>query len=85
MPIKILSTVGPATDQKKNISKLLKFSDILRTNGTIEGSRRVAYPFSNYHISDAHVLSSYTGFTFIAYQEYIRKVLNHKNIHSLIS
>ena len=57
---------------------------ILRTNGIIEGSRRVAYPFSNYHISDAHVLSSYTGFTFIAYQEYIRRVLNHKKIHSLI-
>ena len=34
MPIKILSTVGPATDQKNNISKLLKFGDILRTNGS---------------------------------------------------
>ncbi len=34
MPIKVLSTVGPATDQKKSISKLLKFGDILRTNGS---------------------------------------------------
>ena len=31
---KILSTVGPATDQKINIRKLLKFGDILRTNGS---------------------------------------------------
>ena len=34
MHTKILSTVGPATDQKINISKLLKFGDILRTNGS---------------------------------------------------
>ena len=34
MPIKVLSTVGPATDQKKSISKLLKLGDILRTNGS---------------------------------------------------
>ena len=56
----------------------------LRVNGILKGSFRVPYPFSNYHNSDAHVLSSYIGFTFIAYQEYIRKVLNHKTIHSLI-
>ena len=34
MSIKILSTVGPSTQQKVQIYELLKYSDILRTNGS---------------------------------------------------
>ena len=55
---------------------------ILRVEGFIQGSIRVSYPFSNYFTSDSHVYSSYLGFTIIAYQEYIRKVLKHSIIHS---
>ena len=57
---------------------------ILRTEGFIQGNPRVSYPFSNYHMSDAHVYSSYLSFTFIAYQEYIKKMLVHTSIHSYI-
>ena len=57
---------------------------ILRTEGFINGNPRVSYPFSNYHMSDAHVYSSYLSFTFIAYHEYIKKTLGHKSIHSYI-
>jgi len=56
----------------------------LRTEGFINGNPRVSYPFSNYHMSDAHVYSSYLSFTFIAYQEYIKKMMDHTNIHSYI-
>jgi low affinity Fe/Cu permease len=56
----------------------------LRTRGFIQGNPRVSYPFSNYNMSDAHVYSSYLSFTFIAYQEYIKKMLYHANIHSYI-
>jgi hypothetical protein len=56
----------------------------LRTEGFIQGNPRVSYPFSNYHMSDAHVYSSYLSFTFIAYQEYIKKMLDHTRIHSYI-
>ena len=57
---------------------------ILRLEGIIQGNPRVSYPFSNYHMSDAHVYSSYLSFTFIAYQEYIKKMLVHTSIHSYI-
>jgi len=57
---------------------------ILRTEGFIQGNPRVSYPFSNYNLPDAHVYSSYLSFTFLAYHEYIKKILNHTNIHSYI-
>ena len=57
---------------------------ILRTEGFIQGNPRVSYPFSNYNMSDAHVYSSYLSFTFVAYQEYIKKMLVHTSIHSYI-
>ena len=57
---------------------------ILRLEGIINGNPRVSYPFSNYHMSDAHVYSSYLSFTFVAYHEYIKKTLGHKSIHSYI-
>ena len=57
---------------------------ILRSEGFIQGSPRVSYPFSNYDMSDAHLYSSYLSFTFIAYQEYIKKMLDHTSIHSYI-
>ena len=57
---------------------------ILRLEGIIQGNPRVSYPFSNYNMSDAHVYSSYLSFTFVAYQEYIKKMLDHINIHSYI-
>jgi len=56
----------------------------LRSNDFIIGSQRVSYPFSNYSISDAHLYSSYLSFTFVAYQEYLRKLLQHGRIHSYI-
>ena len=34
MPTLILSTIGPATEKKDQIKKLLKYGDILRTNGS---------------------------------------------------
>ena len=34
MKLKILSTIGPATEKKENIKTLMKYSDILRTNGS---------------------------------------------------
>ena len=34
MIIKILSTVGPTTCEKKNLAKLLNYGDILRTNAS---------------------------------------------------
>ena len=55
---------------------------VLRVNGMIQGRARVSYPLSDYHMSDAHVYSSYLSFTFVAYFEYFRKALNHGNIHS---
>jgi len=57
---------------------------ILRSENIIHGNPRVSYPFSDYHMSDAHVYSSYLSFTFIAYQEYIKKMLVHTSIHSYI-
>ena len=57
---------------------------MLRTNGILQGNPRVSYPFSYYHISDAHVYSSYLSFTFVGYYEYIKNVLNHGMIHSTI-
>ena len=57
---------------------------VLRVNGLIQGNPRVSYPFSDYHMSDAHVYSSYLSFTFVAYFEYFRKVLNHGKIISSI-
>jgi hypothetical protein len=57
---------------------------VLRVNGLIDGNPRVSYPFSDYHMSDAHVYSSYLSFTFVAYFEYFRKVLNHGAIISVI-
>lgn len=56
----------------------------LRTNDFIIGSQRVSYPFSNLSIPDAHLYSSYLSFTFVAYLEYIRKVLRHGRIHSYL-
>ena len=55
---------------------------VLRVNGLIQGNPRVSYPLSDYGMSDAHVYSSYLSFTFVAYFEYFRKVLNHGKIHS---
>ena len=55
---------------------------VLRVNGMIQGRARVSYPLSDYHISDAHLYASYLSFTFVAYFEYFRKVLNHGKIHS---
>ena len=55
---------------------------VLRVNGMIQGRARVSYPLSDYHISDAHLYASYLSFTFVAYFEYFRKVLNHGMIHS---
>ena len=57
---------------------------VLRVNGLIDGNPRVSYPFSDYHMSDAHVYSSYLSFTLVAYFEYFRKVLNHGKIISSI-
>jgi hypothetical protein len=57
---------------------------VLRVNGLIQGNPRVSYPFSDYHMSDAHVYSSYLSFTFVAYFEYFRKVLNHGAIISAL-
>ena len=55
---------------------------VLRVNGLIQGNPRVSYPLSDYDMPDAHVYSSYLSFTFVAYFEYFRKVLNHGKIHS---
>jgi hypothetical protein len=57
---------------------------ILRTNDLIQGNPRVSYPFSYYHMSDAHVYSSYLSFTFVAYYEYIKDILNHRKIHYVV-
>ena len=57
---------------------------VLRVNGLIQGNPRVSYPLSDYHMSDAHVYSSYLSFTFVAYFEYFRKVLNHGAIISAL-
>ena len=57
---------------------------VLRVNGLIQGNPRVSYPFTDYHMSDAHVYSSYLSFTFVAYFEYFRKVLNHGTIISAL-
>ena len=48
----------------------------------MEGNYRVSFPFSNFYISGAHVYSSYLAFTFVAYHEYISKVLNHGTVRS---
>jgi len=56
----------------------------LRLEGIIQGNSRVSYPFSNYVTPDAHVYSSYLSFTFVAYQEYIKKMLVHTSIQSYI-
>lgn len=62
---------------------------ILRYNGVIQGNPRVSFPFSDFHIPDSHVYSSYLVFFLIAYNEYIRKVLQHgiirTNIVSVLS
>ena len=55
---------------------------VLRVNGLIQGNPRVSYPFSDYHLPDAHVYSSYLSFMFVAYFEYLRKIMNHGMVHS---
>ena len=57
---------------------------VLRVNGLIQGNPRVSYPLSDYDMPDAHVYSSYLSFTFVAYFEYFRKVLNHGAIISAL-
>jgi hypothetical protein len=57
---------------------------VLRVNGLIQGNPRASFPLSDYHMSDAHLYASYLSFTFVAYFEYFRKVLNHGKINSSI-
>jgi len=56
----------------------------LRIQGIIIGGARVSYPFSDHSAPDPHVYSSYLSFTFVAYYEYIRKVLNHGSVRSYV-
>jgi hypothetical protein len=57
---------------------------VLRVNDLIQGNSRVSFPLSDYKLSDAHLYASYLSFTFIAYFEYFKKILNHGNVHSTL-
>jgi hypothetical protein len=58
---------------------------ILLSNGSISGSLRPSFPFSNdYGVTDAHLYSSYLGFFLVTYMLYLRDFFNHNLITSFL-
>ncbi|MDA9921251.1 hypothetical protein N9D96_04200 [Gammaproteobacteria bacterium] len=58
---------------------------ILLNNGSISGSLRPSFPFSNdYSVTDAHLYSSYLGFFLVTYIFYLRNFFSHNLITSFL-